>query len=189
MAGAVKYIKENNIGADKTCVVFCPDNIRNYITKFVSDDWMYEHGYMSEEQCFENSLPKLIPHNVWGQDKKISDMGLQEAEFLDDSITCSEAIKKLREKGFDQFPVKNSSGEFIGMLTSQYLMQRLANKKCTPKDPISMAVLSKTFRHMSSSMPVSELSRVLGRHQFAIVDNKVIASSQDLLEFMDKEMS
>jgi len=48
MAAAVTYIKEHNIGEGKRCVVVCPDNIRNYITKFINNDWMYEHGLMSE---------------------------------------------------------------------------------------------------------------------------------------------
>ena len=37
-----RFIKANNIGADKTCVVVLPDNIRNYMTKHLNDDWMYE---------------------------------------------------------------------------------------------------------------------------------------------------
>ncbi len=48
MAAAMKFIKENNIGEGKRCVVLFPDNIRNYITKFINDDWMYEHDLMSE---------------------------------------------------------------------------------------------------------------------------------------------
>ena len=26
-----------------------PDSIRNYLTKFVDDDWMREHGFLDEE--------------------------------------------------------------------------------------------------------------------------------------------
>jgi cystathionine beta-synthase len=49
MWAAVKYIKENKIGKDKTVVVVLPDNIRNYMTKHLNNDWMYEHGYITEE--------------------------------------------------------------------------------------------------------------------------------------------
>lgn len=66
MAACMKYIKEHNIGEGKRCVFVCPDNIRNYITKFVSNDWMYEHGFISEQECLERSTPKLIPNKVWG---------------------------------------------------------------------------------------------------------------------------
>ena len=40
MDAAVKYCKEHKIGADKTVVVVLPDNIRNYMTKHLNDDWM-----------------------------------------------------------------------------------------------------------------------------------------------------
>lgn len=91
-AAAIKYIKENNIGKGKRCVVICPDNIRNYITKFINNDWMYEHGFMSEQECLEINTPKLIPSNLWGKEHTIKDLNLKEAVFLSDTMTCSEAI-------------------------------------------------------------------------------------------------
>ena len=68
MWAAVKYIKENNIGKGKRCVVICPDNIRNYMTKHLNDDWMYERGYITEEQCAKNAVSDLVPSRDWGQD-------------------------------------------------------------------------------------------------------------------------
>jgi hypothetical protein len=29
----------------KKALVLLPDSIRNYLTKFVSDDWMQQHGF------------------------------------------------------------------------------------------------------------------------------------------------
>ena len=51
MYGALKWIKDNNIGKGKRVVVILPDNIRNYMTKHLNADWMYERGYMSEKEC------------------------------------------------------------------------------------------------------------------------------------------
>lgn len=92
MAAAMKYIKENNIGEGKRCVVICPDNIRNYITKFINNDWMYEHGFLSEQECMDANIPKLIPNEKWGQDFCIKDLQLKPALFLNDNTTCKEAI-------------------------------------------------------------------------------------------------
>ena len=30
---------------DKLVVIILPDSLRNYLTKFASDDWMLEQGY------------------------------------------------------------------------------------------------------------------------------------------------
>ena len=72
------------------------------------------------------------------------------------------------------------------MLTSSALMTRLANKKVTMDDPISK-VMVRDFRNMSSSMPISELSRVLERQNFVLVDGTSIASNYDVLNFMSEK--
>ena len=48
MYAAVEYIKKHKIGKGKRCVVILPDNIRNYMTKHLNADWMYEKGFISE---------------------------------------------------------------------------------------------------------------------------------------------
>jgi cystathionine beta-synthase len=53
MAAAIKYIKEHDIGEGKRCVVLLPDNIRNYITKYINDDWMLKLGLLTEEECMD----------------------------------------------------------------------------------------------------------------------------------------
>jgi len=51
MAGAMEICKDLPEG--KRVVVILPDSIRNYMTKFVNNDWMYENGFISEEECFK----------------------------------------------------------------------------------------------------------------------------------------
>ena len=188
LAACLKYIKEHNIGEGKRCVFVCPDNIRNYITKFVSNDWMYEHGFMSEKECMDLSIPKMAPHNTWGQDMKIKEMPLVDAIFLTDKMSCKEAITLMKEKSFDQFPVKCSeTGKTLGMVKTNDLTAKLANKKVTLKDSVTN-VMNKDYRNMSSEMPVSELARIFERQNFVFVDDKFIVSNYDLLSFMSDKM-
>ena len=65
---AMEYIKEHKIGKDKRVVVILPDNIRNYMTKHLNNDWMYERGYITEEECAKAAVSDLIPNTDWGQD-------------------------------------------------------------------------------------------------------------------------
>jgi len=187
LAGAMKYIKEHNIGEGKRCVFVCPDNIRNYITKFVSNDWMYEHGFISETDCMEASVPKLIPNNVWGQDFTVKDLPLTEAMFLDDSMSCKQAIEAMKKHNFDQFPVRNAEGKTLGMVKLSDLSTRLYMKKVTLSSPVSL-VMNKDFRNTSSTMPLSELARIFERQNFVFVDNKYVVSNFDLLSFMNDKM-
>lgn len=89
----MKYIKEHDIGEGKRCVIVCPDNIRNYITKFINNDWMYEHGFISEKDCLAANTPKLVPNIVWGQEFTIKDLNLKPATFLATTTAIKDAIE------------------------------------------------------------------------------------------------
>lgn len=93
----------------------------------------------------------------------------------------------MQKYSFDQFPVKDESGKVVGMLTSTMLTSKLVKNKISLNDPISKAIF-KEYRNVSSSVPLSELGRVLSRHAFAFVDNKFIVSNFDLLNFMNEKM-
>lgn len=44
MSAAMRVIKELNIPKGKRVVVILPDSVRNYMAKFLSDDWMEQHN-------------------------------------------------------------------------------------------------------------------------------------------------
>lgn len=48
--------------------------------------------------------------------------------------------------------------------------------------------MTKDYRNMSSSMPLSELGRIFEKQHFVFVDNKYIVSNYDLLSFMSEKM-
>lgn len=119
MAGAMQYIKKHNIGEGKRCVIICPDNIRNYITKFINSDWMFERNFLTEQQCLDANTPKLTKNNKWGQEYKIRDLKLEPARFLTDDMTCLDAMADIKRTFFDQYPVKSKdTGELVGMVTT-----------------------------------------------------------------------
>jgi len=57
MAGAYKFIKQNNIGAGKRVGVLFADSSRNYMSKNMDDDWMKSQGFKSE-QFVDTTEPK-----------------------------------------------------------------------------------------------------------------------------------
>lgn len=90
--GALKYIEDNNIGEGKRCVVLLPDNIRNYLSKHLNADWMYEKGFIDEKECAKLNTSDLIPNKDWGQDQKVSDLTLPKAIFQNSSMKVGELI-------------------------------------------------------------------------------------------------
>jgi cystathionine beta-synthase len=74
LAAAIRTIKELNIGEGKRVVVLMPDSVRNYITKFLNNDWMYENGFITEEECNNLTYSTLVPNKDWGQEYTIKDL-------------------------------------------------------------------------------------------------------------------
>mmetsp|Transcript_105279 Transcript_105279/g.234932 ORF Transcript_105279/g.234932 Transcript_105279/m.234932 type:complete len:436 (-) Transcript_105279:167-1474(-) len=49
MAGAYKFIRENNIGAGKRVGVLFADSSRNYMSKFMDDSWCSQNGFNMQD--------------------------------------------------------------------------------------------------------------------------------------------
>jgi cystathionine beta-synthase len=74
LAAAMRLIKELNIGEGKRVVVLLPDSVRNYMTKFINNDWMYESGFITEEECIRLNNSDLVPTKDWGQEFTVADL-------------------------------------------------------------------------------------------------------------------
>jgi cystathionine beta-synthase len=49
MAGAYRFIRANKIGKGKRVAVLFADSARNYMSKFIDDDWMAANGFSVED--------------------------------------------------------------------------------------------------------------------------------------------
>lgn len=101
LAGALQAIKDLNIGEGKRVVVLLPDSVRNYITKFINNDWMYENGFITESECFDLTYGKLVPNTDWGQEYTAKDLNLTEGVSLSATTTVKDAIDELNKHNFD----------------------------------------------------------------------------------------
>jgi len=192
MDAAVRYIKDpaNKVDENSVVVVVCPDNIRNYMTKHLNSDWMYERGYMSEQQCAEAFAAKHVEVSDWGKDRHVADLPMHPARFLSTTATCDNAINIMRQTGFDQFPVKDDSGAIYGVLTATNLLTRLGKGQLKTTDPIKRACV-RDLRKISTSDPaapggvsLNELVRILSRNSFVLVDNKYFITIFDIFDMM-----
>ena len=83
------------LGEGKRIVVILPDSIRNYMTKYLSDDWMYLNGFLEEKTVLDRYTPKLIQNRAWGQELTIADLPLVKSETISHKSTISEAVKAM----------------------------------------------------------------------------------------------
>jgi len=155
------------------CVVLLPDSIRNYMTKFLDDQWMIDRGFKEEEGRLQH----------WWWNYKVSFLNLQTPVTVLPDISCEDAIDLMRREGFDQLPVVNENGKIFGVVTLGSLMSRLLSKKLQPTSPIQKGLYSQ-FRKISLDDTLGKLSRILERDHFSLVvhSQKLYVSQSEVQE-------
>jgi cystathionine beta-synthase len=155
------------------CVVVLPDGLRNYMTKFLSDQWMMERDLLDSSDH--------VSENHWWSDLKVSTLNLLAPLSIVPSVTCQEAIDIMKKEGFDQLPVVDNDGSVKGMVTLGSLMTRLLSKKAEPKTPVE-DVLYSQFKRITLNTTLSKVSRILERDHFVLVVHNQRLYTNDSVE-------
>ncbi|XP_044892479.1 cystathionine beta-synthase isoform X2 [Felis catus] len=163
MSVAVKAAQELQEG--QRCVVILPDSVRNYMSKFLSDKWMMQKGFLKEED-FTVTKP-------WWWHLRVQELSLSAPLTVLPTVTCEHTIEILREKGFDQVPVVDESGVILGMVTLGNMLSSLLAGKVQPSDQVRK-VLYKQFKQIRLTDPLGKLSHILETDHFALVVHEQI---------------
>ncbi|XP_042543210.1 cystathionine beta-synthase-like protein isoform X1 [Dipodomys spectabilis] len=164
MAAAVKAARELQEG--QRCVVILPDSVRNYMSKFLSDKWMLQKGFLKEE---------LSGTRPWWWHLRVQELSLPAPLTVLPTVTCEHTIAILREKGFDQAPVVSESGAILGMVTLGNMLSSLLAGKVQPADQVCK-VLYKQFKPIRLTDTLGTLSHALEMDHFALVVHEQIQS-------------
>jgi cystathionine beta-synthase len=141
--------------ADKRVVVLLPDNIRNYITKFINDDWMIQLGFIDPPPVLDESTPR------------VRDLTLVPAVTVTPSTLCQDAVDAMVGLGIDQIPV-TEDGKVVGVVTTGAITARLGSGRTRMSDPCS-SVMFKSVRIVAPDFPLTHLSSYFEKNHFAIV--------------------
>jgi cystathionine beta-synthase len=193
-AGAIQYIKKNKIEKDKRVIVFFCDGIRNYLSTFLSDDWMIENNFMSKEEYDDanykdrEDIKKRLP----GKIADIKDK-LKEANILKniENINVRDLLKIFNEKKINVILVLNEKNELLGYLSKKNVTCSLASCK-VDLDSNVINVLTKDIRVLNLDDPLYFLSRALPRFDFLPIkiDNEkyLIIEYENIYDFLSKEI-
>ncbi|XP_031570936.1 cystathionine beta-synthase-like [Actinia tenebrosa] len=159
MVAALQAAK--SLGEGQRCVVILPDSIRNYMTKFLSDDWMEEHDFIELSIHDENS-------KLWWWSKKVSVIKLQSPLTVLPSISCQKCIEIMSREGYDQIPVVDDTGAVLGMITLGNIMSQILAGRLKPSDDVSICIY-KNFKKVTLDTDLRKLSRILDIDHYALV--------------------
>jgi len=163
-----------DLPADKRVVVLLADGVRNYLTKFINDAWMYDSGF--------------LPANVTGlagEGRTLADMGLRQVDGISPETTCAQALERMNAAGYHQLPVLSGS-TLLGAVTVSLISQKLVQRKIVPSDPVQKFLL-KAVKVVPATLQVPELQALFTLHEFVLVqtgETYQIATPTDLANYL-----
>ncbi|KAJ3342656.1 hypothetical protein HDU93_001636 [Gonapodya sp. JEL0774] len=148
MVAAMKAAQ--GLSEDKVVVVLLPDSVRNYMTKFLSDDWLIANKFLDAPNPKPSpaAVSKPAPAPVapvaatatsaprYGT-ATIRDLRLPQAVTVSEKATLKEAVEILESGGFDQVPVVAAGGRMVGMVTLGNVLSRVSRHLSSLSDPVS----------------------------------------------------
>ena len=190
LAGAVKFCK--GLSEDKRVVVFFTDGIRNYMSKYISDDWMVENHFMSNEEYDKenfdgkDNIKKILPG-------KISDLvpNLEVAHTVKDieNLKVLDILNLLKEKNVKCILYLGKDNKLLGLFNQRHITIFLSSAK-TELDNLANTVLMKEFRVLDLNDPIYFLSRSLERYEYIPIkesDEKYyLCKDDDVLKYILK---
>lgn len=149
IAAMVRAVKDIDIKKDDVVVVVLPDSIRNYLSKFIDDDWLAANDLLPPTPPVtppEPVSPTTRMKDPFAGDT-IASLRLKPVITINSEQTCTEAIETMRDKGFDQLPVSfGNTRKLAGLVTLGNLLSYLSSGRADPNDPVSKVMFD--FSHL-----------------------------------------
>jgi len=191
MWAAIQAIKELGFTKEQRVVVILPDSVRNYMTKFLNDDWMTANKFIDKktEERKKEEVEK------WGG-ATIKELNLPDAVGVLPETTCKQGLEIMQKGGFDQVPVVDSKKKMLGLVTVGNLLAKFAKGRANPNDPITNVMFhfntKRSFKEITPETKLSDLERFFETSSAAFVtvreDNvpvvKKVITKVDLLQFL-----
>jgi cystathionine beta-synthase len=164
-----------DLGPGKRVVVILPDNIRNYLSKFVDDSWMRQHGFARAdwEMGSIGDILRALPR------REVICAGVKQ--------TLGQALELFKSNGISQMPVLDD-GHLAGILTEADVLRHLVGGRADSGTSVA-EVMERRVSTVSRGADASELPRIFERGEVAIVvdrDRKVeaIVTKMDIIDML-----
>jgi len=163
MVAAMKVARTMKKG--ERLVVLFADSVRNYMSKFLNDQWMVDGGFMAAP------LEDSKVTGEWWASRPISDLCLNTPITVAPELTCSECVDILNRNGYDQLPCLTKEGNIEGMVTLGNLTSQILSGRVKSTDPISK-VLYRQFHKVALSTKLGTLSKIFDKDAFSLVTTR-----------------
>jgi cystathionine beta-synthase len=126
---SVEYARQ--LGRGGRIVTILPDSVRNYMTKFLDDQWMRENGF-TESRWQTNTVGSLM-----------RSLPPREPITATSADTVADSVMKMKEHGVSQLPVVDEE-RLVGIVTESDLLGKLVDGRAS----LASAVAEVMFRNV-----------------------------------------
>ena len=134
MSCAVKIAADLNPG--QKCVVLLPDGVRNYMTKFLDDNWMIDRKFLQTDEDISN----------WWEKEKVSSLELPALQSILPTVSVKTAIDIMVQERYNQLPVISKNGDIVGVATLGSLKVKLLKVQKGYESKKIFILIRKMFR-------------------------------------------
>lgn len=173
MWAALQVGKEMKEG--QRLVVVLPDSVRNYMTKFVDDAWMRQHGYQQVDWEL-GTIGELV-------------RAMPPCDLVTVTVTdpVQGVVGLFKKHGFSQLPVLDD-GKLAGILTEADVLQAMVAGRVR-QDTTAAEIMERKVSTVSPQADSSELTRIFERGEVAIIVDaegsvQRIVTKLDLIEIL-----
>jgi len=153
MWAAIQIAKK--VGPGKRFVVILPDSVRNYMTKFMDDQWMKENGF-TEKAWEANTIGDLLRR-----------MPPRDVITAATSDTVADSVMRMKEAGISQLPVVEDD-KLVGIVTESDVLARIVEGNAS----LSSTIAEVMFRNVETVNVTDDAARLLecfGRDSIGLV--------------------
>jgi len=165
----------SGLGRGQRVVVILPDATRNYMSKFLSDEWMVEKGLLeSRSLVMKSPVASLLLDDTaaataeWWKECTVVDLKLRAPITVSPTMACADAAAVMKIHSIDQLPVCDDVDGVVGVVTLGHLTSKIVSAHATPTDAVS-TVMFRTFTQVPLSTPLSAFGRIFERNAYCLV--------------------
>ncbi|MBT6539406.1 MAG: pyridoxal-phosphate dependent enzyme [Francisellaceae bacterium] len=160
---------------DKKIITLLTDSGSRYISKFLSDQWMNDHGFLN----MENSLGTVNDILV--------NKDYVPVISINDQSSIKEAIELMKESDVSQLPLVNTKNKILGIIHHDDIFDALRSQKIQEHHPVD-SIMQEALGLASLDTTIEDLYKIFYKGRVAIVlENskpKAIITKFDMIEYL-----
>ncbi|KFD69051.1 hypothetical protein M514_11563, partial [Trichuris suis] len=170
---AAKDLKEG-----QKCVVLLPDSVRNYMTKFLSQKWMADRGWLNEQSSNESSVS-------WHQ-KRVDTLSVDPPVFAPFNVTYTQLLQLTKKANSKPIFVLNEAGQrTVGCVLPTALISMAQPTKDNEHFSVEQ-VMRPHFEVVDEKCTIGEVHEMLKHEEFVAVGKDLEQRVREQSELLDR---